>query len=220
MVIDYGRQNLIFKPEDYTKKIIVIGAGSTGSYSTLMLAKMGIQNIQVIDYDKVEEHNIPNQYYRTSDIGKYKTEALKEIIKDFTDIEISTLNIKIDENFEFNIELDDIILICVDNIETRKLIINKLEMYPITLIDTRFGAEGYSIHIVDTKNIDQIIEYKKGLELPTKETLCGQKAVIYTINSLASEVTNIIKKIIKNEQIPTLLRRELKTYRFITKMYN
>ena len=82
--MDFQSQAQIYNPENQKTKIVVIGAGSTGSFLSLTLAKMGLTNIKVIDYDKVEEKNIPNQFFRTQDIGKYKIDALKEIINDFT----------------------------------------------------------------------------------------------------------------------------------------
>ncbi len=213
--MEYTKQIQIFNPENYNVKVIIVGAGSTGSFTALTLAKMGVQNIKVIDFDVIEAHNIPNQFYRLSDIDKPKVEALKEIIKDFTGTEIIDENIEIDDDYEFDIDMNTIIISCVDNIETRKLICEKLDGFPIKFIDTRLGGEGFSIHVTDMSNEKEVEEILKSLDLPVKETTCGSKGIIYTINSLASEVCNIVKKILKGECYPLLLRRELKTYRFI-----
>jgi len=45
---------------------------------------MGCENITLVDYDEVELHNTASQFYKTSDIGKLKVEALKDNILDFT----------------------------------------------------------------------------------------------------------------------------------------
>lgn len=215
--MDFIRQTRIFNPEECNMKIIVLGAGSTGSFTAFTLAKMGVKNIEVIDFDIVEKHNIPNQYYRLQDVGKLKVEALKEIIKEFTGTEINTIVQEIDKDTTFDADLNTIIINCLDNIETRKIVSNILNDLPIKMIDTRFGGEGYSIHLVDFSDEESIKQYNKSLEVEIKETGCGEKAIIYTINSLASEVCNIIKKIQKSEEVPKILRRELKTYRFIMK---
>lgn len=213
--MEFIKQNQIYNPEEQKAEIIIVGCGSTGSFTALTLAKMGISNIKVIDFDKIEEHNIPNQFFRLSDVGKLKTEALKEIIKDFTGTEIEIENVKIDKDFEFDIGLESILICCVDNIETRKLIMEKIKGFPIKFIDTRFGGEGYSIHLVDLMEDEEVEKFEKSLKLPLKETGCGEKGIIYTILSLASEVCNIVKKIEKGENTPKILRRELATYRFI-----
>ena len=57
-------------------KILIIGAGSIGSYTTLALSKMGAVLLTVVDFDEIEEHNIPNQFFKIDDIGKQKIEAL------------------------------------------------------------------------------------------------------------------------------------------------
>jgi tRNA A37 threonylcarbamoyladenosine dehydratase len=213
--MDFGKQYNIYNPENQKLDIIIVGAGSTGSFTALNLAKMGMNKISVIDFDVVEEHNIPNQFFRTKDIGKLKVEALSEIIKEFTDLEIETENIEIDENYNFDLTTNTLIILCVDSIEVRKLIYEKVKDYPIKLIDTRFGGEGFSIHSIDLSNESHKEKYEKSLTATAKETSCGEKSIIYTILNLASEVCNLVKKIDKEEEISNLLRREMKTYKFI-----
>lgn len=213
--MDFTRQTNIFNPEGNLYKVIIIGGGSTGSFVAFTLAKMGIKDIEVIDYDMVEEHNVPNQYYRLSDVGKLKTEALREIIKDFSGVEIKENNNKVDKDFSFDLDMNTIIINCVDNMKARCDVFEILKGIPTKLIDTRFGGEGYSIHCLDTSKEEELSCYEKSLKGEIKETSCGAKGIIYTINSLASEVCCIVKKISQKGEIPELLRRELKTYRFI-----
>lgn len=215
--MDFQSQTQIYNPENQKLKIVVIGAGSTGSFLSLTLAKMGLSNIKVIDYDKIEEKNIPNQFFRIQDVGKFKVDALKEIIKNFTGTEILTENVKIDENYNFDLDLNTLFIFCLDNMEGRNIIYNSLKEFPVKIIDTRFGSEGFSIHVVDLGNDEDKELYEKSLELSTVDTPCGQKGVIYSILSLASEVCNIVKKIDSDEDYVKLLRREMKQYRFIAK---
>lgn len=217
MTMDFTSQNSIYNPENQKLKIVVIGCGSTGSFLALTLAKMGLNKIKVIDYDKVEAKNIPNQFFRNQDIGKYKVDALKEIIRDFTDTEIQTENIKIEEDYNFDLDLNTLFIFCLDNMEGRKLIYEKLKDFPVRLIDTRFGSEGFSIHTIDLGNEEEKEIYEKSLDLQIMETPCGQKGVIYSILSLASEVCNIVKNIDSDEDFVKLLKREMKQYRFISK---
>lgn len=213
--MELSRQRNIYNPENSNLDVTIIGCGSTGSFTALNLAKMGISNIKVIDFDIVEAHNIPNQFFRMKDINKPKVEALKEIIKDFADVEIEIENIEIKEDYDFDITLNSLIVLCVDSMEARKLIYDKVKDFPIKIIDTRFGGEGYSIHVVDLNNEEEKLKFEKSLKGEIKETPCGMKGIIYTILSLASEVCNIVKRLDLGESNPTILRRELSTYRFI-----
>lgn len=217
--MEFTRQNNIFNPDNQNSHILIVGAGSTGSFIGLTLAKMGFNNIEILDFDKVEEHNIPNQFYRKSDKDKLKVEALADIINDFTDTKIETKNLMIDSNnvSDLNINLNTIVVFCVDNMEARELIYNYIKDYPIKLVDTRMGGEGFSIHVIDMEMEEDKITYEKSLKLPIKETPCGEKAIIYTILSIASETANLIKRIDKGEDYAKIIKREMKTYRFIAK---
>ena len=62
--MDFSRQYRIYNPEKSNLDITIIGAGSTGSFTALNLAKMGIKKIKGIDFDIVEAHNLPNQFFR------------------------------------------------------------------------------------------------------------------------------------------------------------
>lgn len=213
--IDFMRQASFFNPKDQKFEFIIIGAGSTGSFITLNLAKMGFSRISAYDFDKVEPHNIPNQFYRTQDINKPKVESLYLIVKEFTGVEIIPVNEEVTKDTKFNIGLNTIFILCLDSLAVRKLVFNLIKDFPITLIDTRMGGEGYSIQVVNLESDEDKEEYTKTLETKALDLPCGQKAIIYNILSLASETVNIIKKMHQNQPYPKILRREMATYRII-----
>ena len=215
--MDFQSQERIYDPTNQKINLIIIGAGSTGSFLSLTLAKMGLNNIKVIDFDKVEKKNIPNQFFRNKDIGKYKVDALSEIIKEFTGTEIQIENVKIEKDYNFDFDLNTIFIFCLDNMEGRSLIYEKIKDFPIKLIDTRFGSEGFSVQVVDLGEDSDKEKYEKSLDLTPLNTPCGEKGVIYSILSLASEVCNIVKKIDSDEDFVKILKREMKQYRFIAK---
>jgi len=215
--MDFQSQKDIYNPENQEVSIHIIGAGSTGSFIALTLAKMGINKIWVYDFDKVEEKNIPNQFYRLKDIKQLKVDALKDIIKEFTGTEVSAENIKVKySSIPAIMDLGSIVIFCVDNMESRKDIYKALKEIPIKIIDTRLGGEGYQIYAIDLLDDKQKEYYEKTLETETLDAPCGQKSVIYTILSLASEVCNIVKKIDKKEIYPIVVKREMRTYKILT----
>ena len=213
--MEFTRQTQIFDPSKQSSKIIVIGAGSTGSFITLTLAKLGFNDIKVLDFDKVEAHNIPNQFYRMSDMGKDKVTALQEMVLDFTGTEIDVENVKVDKDYEFDLDLNTILVFCVDNMEARKLIYEKVKDFPIKIVDTRMGGAGFQIYSINLESEEEKKAYEKRLDMKTKDTGCGAKATIYTVLSIASETSNIIKMIDKNEAYPPILKREMTGYAFI-----
>ncbi|WP_457951476.1 ThiF family adenylyltransferase [Lactiplantibacillus pentosus] len=59
-------------------QICLIGLGTTGSYIFDSLIKLGISNIVLIDNDLVEKRNLIAQNFYETDVGSYKTTALKK----------------------------------------------------------------------------------------------------------------------------------------------
>ncbi len=72
------RHDEIFNARENNQRITIIGAGATGSRVFAALVELGLTNITVYDFDKVEAHNLANQIYGNKDIGQYKVAGLKE----------------------------------------------------------------------------------------------------------------------------------------------
>jgi molybdopterin/thiamine biosynthesis adenylyltransferase len=216
---NYSRQSSIFNPDNQKSKIIIIGAGSTGSFLTLTLAKLGFKDITVIDNDIVEESNIPHQLYGKVYINQLKVDALKQMILDLTDITINAVPKIVDEAFEFEITPDTIVINCVDSMDARILVYNKLKDCPIKLIDCRFGAEGYAIYSLDFGELNtdgKQTNYEKSLKLQTQDLPCGEKAICFAVLSLSSEVSNIVKRMDKGEHYPFVIKRHMGSYMILT----
>ena len=55
----------------------VCGLGGLGSNIALSLARAGIGKLILIDFDQVDVSNLHRQQYKASQVGAYKTEALR-----------------------------------------------------------------------------------------------------------------------------------------------
>jgi len=65
------------------KTVAVIGLGAVGSYAVEGLARSGIKNLLLVDFDRVHLSNINRQLYALeSTLGKYKTEAARARVLD------------------------------------------------------------------------------------------------------------------------------------------
>lgn len=62
-------------------RIGVAGAGGLGSNIAVMLARSGVGELVVADFDAVDESNLNRQHYFRSDLGRPKVEALAEQIR-------------------------------------------------------------------------------------------------------------------------------------------
>lgn len=178
-MMDYSRQREAFEVEKFNMPVHVIGAGATGSWVVLMLAKMGIQNIHVWDFDTVEEHNLPNQAFRAltnwdddmgytgTDIGKSKAESIQIIASEATglnedngDFQVTVHNERVDGSQR----LSGIVFMLTDTMSSRKEIWEKaIKLKPQVklLIETRMDLEGGFIYCINPIHTPQIKEYEK-----------------------------------------------------------
>lgn len=103
----------------------IIGVGGIGSNLVPMLVKFlghtkNKYTLTLIDGDNVEEKNLVRQKFRPEDIGRFKVEASNYYVPN---VETTTLPIYINnDNIKGIIKDDSIVILCVDNNKTRKLV--------------------------------------------------------------------------------------------------
>ena len=62
--------------------VAVCGLGGLGSNIAIALARSGIGKLILIDYDRVDITNLHRQQYKANQIGMYKTDALRENLRE------------------------------------------------------------------------------------------------------------------------------------------
>lgn len=84
--------------------VCVVGIGGVGGYVCAMLVRAGIENLTIIDFDKVDETNINRQYIANIDsVGRYKTEVMKEmLLKINPNLKINIFNVRFNLEFAQN----------------------------------------------------------------------------------------------------------------------
>lgn len=149
----------LFNPFEFgDKPVHVIGAGATGSWLVLQLAKLGISNITVWDFDVVEEHNVPNQLFGLQHVGMPKVEALAEIIRDCTKTEIKIKN----ERFVAQ-RLSGYVFLMVDTMTARKQIWEtaiKFKSAVEFFLEPRMGLNELRVYNVEPMNLTHHERYE------------------------------------------------------------
>lgn len=157
---DYSRQVNILNPEEFNTKINIIGAGATGSWVAFSLAKMGLSNLHIYDFDEVGMHNLPNQMFGVRDIDRNKALSIRNIIKLFTGFTVNARNEKVDGS----VPMQGIVFMLTDTMKSRKDIYNRaIKNNPSIdlLIETRMDLRGGRIYVVDPKNREQTKMYEQ-----------------------------------------------------------
>ena len=121
-------------------KVAVFGLGGVGSYVCEGLARSGIGNFILVDYDKVDESNINRQLIATvKTVGRYKVDLMKERI-----LEINPdANVEVFREFYMADSQTDIItsdlsyaVDCVDTIMAKIAIICKCDRLDVPVISS------------------------------------------------------------------------------------
>jgi molybdopterin/thiamine biosynthesis adenylyltransferase/rhodanese-related sulfurtransferase len=106
-------------------KILVIGAGGLGCPALQYLTAMGIGEIGIVDFDKVEESNLQRQIlYSIEDIGKLKTEAaVSKLSKQNPFVKFNSYPVRLDNQNAIDFfSKYDLIIDGTDNFATRYLV--------------------------------------------------------------------------------------------------
>jgi hypothetical protein len=78
--MDLNKSRDYFDPAKIKQTCHIIGCGAIGSSLAELLARQGVSDLHLWDFDKVEEHNLVNQMYRKDHLGQPKTEALETML--------------------------------------------------------------------------------------------------------------------------------------------
>lgn len=139
--------------------VAVCGLGGLGSNIAIALARAGVGKLILIDFDKVDITNLHRQQYRARQIGVYKTEALRDNLKEinpYIETEICTVCLD-NSNAEALLSEADIICEAFDNAETKASLVNFiLKNMPDKYIVAASGMAGIgSCNTIKTRKVSK-----------------------------------------------------------------
>ena len=172
--MDLSRQKGWFEPEQWNKEVHIIGVGAVGSWVALQLAKMGVRNMTLHDFDKVEAHNLCNQVYGVNDIGKHKVDTLADIIENLTHYRPQTSKLRVKESSAYKYK--GFVFVLTDTMKSRNEIFEGLKNGKAEyLIETRMGAECGRVYTVNLNDDYACNAYKSTLytDEQAETSLCG-----------------------------------------------
>jgi hypothetical protein len=207
--MNFQRQTGIFDPKDHQdRKITVIGVGAVGSFVTLALAKMGIRHIEVWDGDKVAEHNLPNQFYRSEDVSELKVNALQDIVWKFAGVELETHPVR----YEGKERLSGMVIVAVDSMDMRKALWLHIRRQPTVefLLDFRMGGEVALIYAIRPDRDRDFYEQTLHSSAEAFHARCTEASIIYTVLGIACFGAGIVKKYLTGQPYPKELTVDFK----------
>ena len=203
------------------KTILVLGLGGVGGYVVESLARCGIGNLILVDYDKVDITNINRQIIATySSVGKLKTECFKERIADINkNCKVTTFNIfygKDNKDILFQ-EKIDYVIDCCDSLDSKIILMEECYKRNIPIIScmgtgNKLHPEKFTITKLKKTEYDPLAkkmrfllkDKKELLEtdvLYSKETPCEFKGKIASISYVPSVAGLLLTSYVINKFI-------------------
>ena len=148
--------------------VAVCGLGGLGSNIAVSLARAGIGRLILIDFDRVDITNLHRQQYKASQIGRYKTEAMLENLKEiapYTELETYTVRIT-EKNAADILKTADIICEAFDNPQCKSML---ADIVLGTMPDTYFIAASGMAGLGSANSI-------KTRKITDRFYLCGDEA--------------------------------------------
>ncbi|MCA9067666.1 MAG: ThiF family adenylyltransferase [Planctomycetaceae bacterium] len=103
--------------------IALCGAGALGSHLADNLLRQGIRRLRVIDFDRIEEHNVGTQLYGVSEVGSKKVDVLRNRLFKATRVEIDAIAKQLTEgNAKKFLGGADLVLDTFDNSQSRQVV--------------------------------------------------------------------------------------------------
>ncbi len=136
--------------------VAVCGLGGLGSNVAISLARAGVGTLHLIDFDKVDISNLHRQQYAVSQLGMYKTEAMKQMLAEIAPYcEVLTHTMKLtEENLSLIVDCN-IVCECFDNADCKAMLVNGVaEHYPEKHIVAASGMSGlHTGNTIQTKKL-------------------------------------------------------------------
>lgn len=156
--MDLSKSYEFFQPEKLRGKVHIIGCGSVGSTVAENLARFGINDMVLYDFDFVEPHNLANQMFTQEDVGRPKIEALADYLKKIN----PDINLKLVPEGWNGQRLSGYVFLCCDGIELRRQIAqdNYNNTYIKAMFDFRtrlLDAQHYATDWSDKKGKDTFL---------------------------------------------------------------
>ena len=183
-------------------RVSIVGCGAVGSWTALLLAKMGCEKITLYDHDTVDMVNMSSQFFDYNDLDMNKAAATAANLQSFANVKATAYTRKFDV-MDF-MKPCDVMISAVDCMETRKnLFESRSARY---FIDGRMAAEKFHLYVIDTRVPSQVEGYLQTLysNSEAEQERCTAKATGYCATHLAFLIAREIKHIVCKQKTTKL----------------
>lgn len=192
----FKRQTGFFAPQDHPQaQATFVGVGGIGSFAAFATAKLGMPKLTLIDFDNVEEHNVPNQFSPRSRVGEPKVEALAaEIQAHMGDaVAVTALNTDLSDHTYVGPVVSGL-----DSMKARNELWEKIKFNPLVpvYLDGRIAGPLMILYAVNPSSIEDCERYERTLhsDEDAEEAPCTERGLIdvgFSIGALVSRALRL-----------------------------
>jgi len=208
------QRDLIPQEKLQQMSVEIVGAGATGSFVALALAKMGIGKITIWDHDTIALHNTSNQFYSKNQVGKNKARVLAKWLNCLSPdgATVQARGIKFRTRSKA-----DIMILCVDSLRTRYQILAQHQGLdrPDLFIDCRIGALTAEVLVVKWYRLKYLMETLLPLDKVVQEA-CTARSIIYAPIYVASEISAIVRQYVCGLPFPARTFKDFSSFQYLT----
>ena len=200
--------------EIQNQRIILAGCGGIGSNLAFQLARMHPDALFLYDDDMVERANMSGQLFCQDDVGKFKVNAVSDMVHKYTTIDHLYANAI---RFGDNSEAADIMICGFDNMAARKTFftiwhehvrVKTVEDRKKCLyLDGRLSIDTLQILCIrgdDTYNIKRYEDNFLFKDSEADQTVCSMKQTTYLACMIGSLMTNLFTNFVANTLDPVI----------------
>lgn len=203
--MDYTRQRAWFDPSTTNAAATIVGCGGIGSFAAFALAKLGVQTLKLVDFDTVDEHNVPNQLFALNQLGELKVSALADSISSATGVYPIGINAPLQDG----IPRLPIVVSALDSMAARTELWEQVR-YRLEVklfLDGRLGGEHVVLYSVDPSNPIDVAGYETTLhsDADGQDLPCTARSIIDVGFAVGSLITRAVRRHYAHEPaIPTV----------------
>jgi hypothetical protein len=135
-------------------QLVLCGAGAVGSNLADSLIRQGYRRLAVIDFDRIEAHNVGTQTYAESDVGAFKVEVLQAEMFRIAGVEIQAVRQRLTErNVDKLLRGADLVVDGFDNHDSRALVTEHCRANGIPCLHVGLSADYAEVLWNDTYRV-------------------------------------------------------------------
>ena len=137
------------------KHVLICGVGGVGSFVGEALARSGVGELTLVDFDKIDESNLNRQLMSKKDnIGQIKVLELKKHLEEISDCKINAINQYIDETFSLN-DNYDYVVDCIDSLKSKFCLVKLCHQKHIPILSSLGSAKRIKIENIKLTTLDK-----------------------------------------------------------------